>query len=132
MMKNFVVKSYIFFFAIVIRSKYMIGKYIPIFHFFGDTYIKCFIDNTTNCFAGASTSAKPELPSLRSVVTKYTTNNDTVLGIKRYVYPNRKRLETQNDALINQMPPTLPAIVSSTAQHKTVDTVDSTPNNMVG
>ena len=99
---------------------------------FGDSYIKCFIDNTTNCFAGASTSAEPELPSLRSVVTEHTTNNDTVLGIKRYVYPNRKRLETQNDALINQMYPTVPAIVSSTAQHKTGNTVDSTPNNMVG
>ena len=54
------------------------------------------------------------------------------MGIKGYVYPNRKRLETQNDALINQMYPTLPAIVSSTAQHKTGNTVDSTPNNMVG
>ena len=54
------------------------------------------------------------------------------MGIKRYVYPNRKRLETQNDALINQMYPTVPAIVSSTAQHKTGNTVDSTPNNMVG
>ena len=36
------------------------------------------------------------------------------------------------DALINQMYPTLPAIVSSTTQHKTGNTVDLTPNNMVG
>ena len=54
------------------------------------------------------------------------------MGIKGYVHPNRRRFETQNDALINQMYPTLPVMVSSTAQHKTVDTVDSTPNNMVG
>ena len=54
------------------------------------------------------------------------------MGIKGYVYPNRKRLETQNDALINKMYPSSPATVSSTAQHKTRNSVDSTPSSMVG
>ena len=98
----------------------------------GNNILCCFVDNTANCFAGASTSAEPELPNLRSIVTKYTTNNDTVWGIKGYVHPNRSRLETQNDALINQMYPSSPDIVSSTAQHKARNTVHSTPNSMVG
>ena len=92
----------------------------------------CFVDNTANCFAGTSTIAEPELPNQRSIVTKYTTNNDTVLGIKGYIYPNRKRLETQKDPLINQMYPSSPAIVSSIAEHKTGNTVDRTTNSMVG
>ena len=54
------------------------------------------------------------------------------MGIKGYVYPNRKRLETQNDALISKMYPSSPATVSSTAQHKTRNSVESTPNSMVG
>ena len=98
----------------------------------GINILCCFVNNTANCFTGTSNSAEPELPNLRSIVTKYTTNNDTVLGIEGYIYPNRKSLETKNDALINQMYPSSPGIVSSTAQHKTGNTVDSTPNNMVG
>ena len=92
----------------------------------------CFVDNTAHCFAGSSTSAEPELPSLRSIVTNYTKNNDTVLGIKGYVHPNRRRFKTQKDALINQMYQSSPFIVSSTAQHKTRNTADSTPSSMVG
>ena len=98
----------------------------------GNNILCCFVDDKANCVAADSTSSEPELPNLRSIVTKYTTNNDTVLGIKGYVHPNRRRFETQNDALINQMYPSSPAIVSSTAQHKTGNTADSTPNSMVG
>ena len=54
------------------------------------------------------------------------------MGIQGYVYPNRKGLETQNDAMISKMYPSTTAIVSSTAQHKTRNSVDSVPNSMVG